>query len=85
MDLTPRHAAVVSYHLFAYQQSAPAISARNNPWKKVGDVKALPLPMACTLTQVLLPRGGVMVDVVLECFGLCGLVCFSFVTFEDGG
>ncbi|XP_037069673.1 activating transcription factor 7-interacting protein 1-like [Pollicipes pollicipes] len=50
MDLTPRHAGVVSYHLFAYQQAGP-VNPRANPWKKVGDVKALPLPMACTLTQ----------------------------------
>ncbi|KAJ8001780.1 hypothetical protein DPEC_G00172980 [Dallia pectoralis] len=53
---TDRTCAVVeSYHLYAYHQES-AGSAGNGPgagqhWKKIGEVKALPLPMACTLTQ----------------------------------
>uniref|UniRef100_A0A3P8XEQ4 Fibronectin type-III domain-containing protein n=2 Tax=Esox lucius TaxID=8010 RepID=A0A3P8XEQ4_ESOLU len=53
---TDRTCAVVeSYHLYAYHQEN-AGSAGNGPgtgqhWKKIGEVKALPLPMACTLTQ----------------------------------
>ncbi|XP_072512914.1 activating transcription factor 7-interacting protein 1 isoform X2 [Salminus brasiliensis] len=47
-------AAVDSYHLYAYHQdhqgtAAGAVSSQL--WKKIGEVKALPLPMACTLTQ----------------------------------
>merc|ERR1712106_26615 len=44
------HATIASYQLYAYQESS---MQRPDPqlWKKVGDVKALPLPMACTLTQ----------------------------------
>jgi len=44
------HAGISSYQLYAYQEST---HQRPDPslWKKVGDVKALPLPMACTLTQ----------------------------------
>jgi len=44
---------VECYQLFAHQ----AKDARNSPpqdtkqWKKIGVVNALPLPMACTLTQ----------------------------------
>ncbi|KAG5832431.1 hypothetical protein ANANG_G00291100 [Anguilla anguilla] len=49
-------AAVDSYHLYAYHQdhSGPAAAGGGPPasqWKKIGEVKALPLPMACTLTQ----------------------------------
>jgi hypothetical protein len=43
-------APIDSYQLFAYQNNG---QMANSPslWKKLGIVKALPLPMACTLTQ----------------------------------
>jgi len=48
-DKTTKYEDILSYQLFAYQEgSAPPTKEL---WKKVGDVKALPLPMACTLTQ----------------------------------
>lgn len=42
-------ASVDSYHLFAYHEDPSATVP--SQWKKIGEVKALPLPMACTLTQ----------------------------------
>ncbi|KAM4815491.1 LOW QUALITY PROTEIN: activating transcription factor 7-interacting protein 1 [Thomomys bottae] len=42
-------AAVDSYHLYAYHEEPSATAP--SQWKKIGEVKALPLPMACTLTQ----------------------------------
>lgn len=42
-------ATVDSYHLYAYHEEPSATAP--SQWKKIGEVKALPLPMACTLTQ----------------------------------
>jgi hypothetical protein len=50
MQLTSEYEEIASYQLYAYQEGSAQPST--TLWKKVGDVKALPLPMACTLTQV---------------------------------
>ncbi|XP_069023218.1 activating transcription factor 7-interacting protein 1 isoform X1 [Embiotoca jacksoni] len=44
-------AAVECYHLYAFHQDNSNSNAAQQHWKKIGEVKALPLPMACTLTQ----------------------------------
>lgn len=46
-----RHAAVKAYQIFAYQETSQ--SPKTEMWKRIGreDVAALPLPMACTLSQ----------------------------------
>lgn len=44
-------AAVDSYHLYAFHQDNSNSNPSQQHWKKIGEVKALPLPMACTLTQ----------------------------------
>lgn len=51
MTLSDEYADIVSYQLYAYQEVSGVIP-HTTLWKKVGDVRALPLPMACTLTQV---------------------------------
>ena len=44
-------ANVESYHLYAFHQDNSNGNPAQQHWKKIGEVKALPLPMACTLTQ----------------------------------
>lgn len=51
MVLEEKHATVMNYQLYALQDGGTAENAHQ--WKKIGVVKALPLPMACTLTQFL--------------------------------
>ncbi|XP_012148844.2 fibronectin-III type domain-containing protein windei isoform X1 [Megachile rotundata] len=50
MNLSDKYADIASYQLYAYQEIT-GIPPNTSLWKKVGDVRALPLPMACTLTQ----------------------------------
>ncbi|XP_047388692.1 activating transcription factor 7-interacting protein 2 isoform X3 [Sciurus carolinensis] len=47
--INPRCAPVESYHLFLCHEN----STNKLIWKKIGEIKALPLPMACTLSQFL--------------------------------
>ncbi|KAL6444113.1 hypothetical protein ACFW04_001805 [Cataglyphis niger] len=50
MNLSDKYADIASYQLYAYQEVI-GVNPSTSLWKKVGDVRALPLPMACTLTQ----------------------------------
>ncbi|EDK97305.1 activating transcription factor 7-interacting protein 2 isoform 1 [Mus musculus] len=44
--VNPNCAPVESYHLFLYYENSDHLT-----WKKIAEIKALPLPMACTLSQ----------------------------------
>ncbi|CAG7716500.1 unnamed protein product [Allacma fusca] len=50
LKLGPNHAEIQTYQIYACQE--PLFNSQKSAaWKRVGDVKALPLPMACTLSQ----------------------------------
>ncbi|XP_072465093.1 activating transcription factor 7-interacting protein 2 isoform X3 [Notamacropus eugenii] len=50
--INPRCAPVESYHLYVCHDNS-ATSKSKSSWRKIGEIKALPLPMACSLSQFL--------------------------------
>jgi hypothetical protein len=51
MSLNKTFAQIASYQIYAYQE-VPNQTPHVDLWNRVGEVNALPLPMACSLTQV---------------------------------
>lgn len=48
-EIDPKCAPIESYHLFLFHESSNHRTV--SQWKKIGEIKALPLPMACSLSQ----------------------------------
>jgi len=51
MNINKTIAEIISYQIYAYQET-PDQPPNIELWKKIGDVKALEPPMACSLTHV---------------------------------
>jgi hypothetical protein len=51
MNLDNTHAEISGYQIFGYIES-PTDIPRSDLWKEIGNVNALPLPMACSLSKV---------------------------------
>lgn len=51
MSLNNSFADISTYQIYAYHEITTEIP-RQDIWRKIGEVNALPLPMACSLTQV---------------------------------
>lgn len=51
MNLSNLIADISTYQIYAYHEIAIEVP-RQELWRKIGEVNALPLPMACSLTQV---------------------------------
>ncbi|CAL1536883.1 unnamed protein product [Lymnaea stagnalis] len=75
---------IASYQLFAYQETETSIP-KSTLWKKVGDVKALPLPMACTLTQFQQGNKYHFAVRAVDQYGRCGLYSDSSSIFLGQG
>uniref|UniRef100_G1RGI1 Activating transcription factor 7 interacting protein 2 n=1 Tax=Nomascus leucogenys TaxID=61853 RepID=G1RGI1_NOMLE len=69
--INPKCAPVESYHLFLCHEN----SHNKLIWKKIGEIKALPLPMACTLSQFLASNRYYFTVQSKDIFGRYGPFC----------
>ncbi|XP_045398531.1 activating transcription factor 7-interacting protein 2 isoform X2 [Lemur catta] len=69
--INPKCAPVESYHLFLCHE----IPDDKLIWKKIGEIKALPLPMACTLSQFLASNKYYFTVQSKDIFGRYGPFC----------
>ncbi|XP_075851213.1 activating transcription factor 7-interacting protein 2 isoform X2 [Microcebus murinus] len=69
--INPKCAPVESYHLFLCHE----IPNNKLIWKKIGEIKALPLPMACTLSQFLASNKYYFTVQSKDIFGRYGPFC----------
>lgn len=69
--INPKCAPVESYHLFLCHENA----SNKLAWKKIGEIKALPLPMACTLSQFLTSNKYYFAIQSKDIFGRYGPFC----------
>ncbi|XP_012866667.1 PREDICTED: activating transcription factor 7-interacting protein 2 [Dipodomys ordii] len=69
--INPKCAPVESYHLFLCHENANSQLI----WKKIGEIKALPLPMACTLSQFLVSNKYYFTVQSKDIFGRYGPFC----------
>ncbi|XP_029076098.1 activating transcription factor 7-interacting protein 2 isoform X1 [Monodon monoceros] len=69
--INPKCAPVESYHLFLCHD----IPNNKLIWKKIGEIKALPLPMACTLSQFLASNKYYFTVQSKDIFGRYGPFC----------
>ncbi|XP_025917671.1 activating transcription factor 7-interacting protein 2 [Apteryx rowi] len=53
-EMDPKCAPLDSYHLYLFHENLRNTSASR--WKKIGKIRALPLPMACSLSQFTIPK-----------------------------
>ncbi|KAG8513445.1 Activating transcription factor 7-interacting protein 2 [Galemys pyrenaicus] len=69
--INPKCAPVESYHLFLCHENP----SNKLIWKKIGEIKALPLPMACTLSQFLASKKYYFTVRSKDIFGRYGPFC----------
>ncbi|XP_069342238.1 activating transcription factor 7-interacting protein 2 [Eulemur rufifrons] len=69
--INPKCAPVESYHLFLCHETPDDKLI----WKKIGEIKALPLPMACTLSQFLVSNKYYFTVQSKDIFGRYGPFC----------
>ncbi|XP_044089130.1 activating transcription factor 7-interacting protein 2 isoform X2 [Neovison vison] len=69
--INPKCAPVESYHLFLCHENP----SNKLIWKKIGEIKALPLPMACTLSQFLASNKYYFTVQSKDIFGRYGPFC----------
>lgn len=73
-EMDPKCASLQSYHLYLSHENLNNRSASH--WKKIGKIRALPLSMACSFSQVIIPK---KYYIFIQWKDMCG----SYIPFRD--